>query len=65
VLTYGDFNENTKFLQISTDEVYRSDTEYFIKTLPIDPHSPYFSSKAGVDLMVKTYFDIYKMSVNS
>ncbi|MFT5873868.1 dTDP-glucose 4,6-dehydratase [Clostridium sp.] len=62
----NDFKEGKKFLQISTDEVYGSlgDTGYFIETSPIDPHSPYSSSKAGADLMVKSYFDTYKMPVN-
>lgn len=62
----GGFKEGRKFLQVSTDEVYGSlgDTGYFTETTPIDPHSPYSSSKAGADMMVKAYFDTYKMPVN-
>ncbi|ACA46165.1 dTDP-glucose 4,6-dehydratase [Clostridium botulinum] len=58
--------ENKKFLQVSTDEVYGSlgDTGYFMEDTPLDPHSPYSSSKASGDLMVKAYFDTYKMPVN-
>lgn len=55
-----------KFQHVSTDEVYGSlgETGYFIETTPIDPHSPYSSSKASSDLMVKAYADTYKMPVN-
>ncbi len=60
------FKENKKYLQVSTDEVYGSlgDTGYFTEMTPIDSHSPYSSSKASADLMVKAYFDTYKMPVN-
>lgn len=60
------FKEGVKFLQVSTDEVYGSlgETGYFLETTPIDSHSPYSSSKAGSDLMVKAYFDTYKMPIN-
>lgn len=60
------FKEGKKYLQVSTDEVYGSlgDTGYFMETTPLDPHSPYSSSKTGADLMVKAYFDTYKMPVN-
>ena len=56
----------TKFVQVSTDEVYGTlgETGYFIENTPLDPHSPYSSSKAGADLMVKAFFDTYKMPVN-
>jgi dTDP-glucose 4,6-dehydratase len=62
----GGFVEGKKFLQVSTDEVYGSlgETGYFMETTPLDPHSPYSSSKTGADLMVKAYFDTYKMPVN-
>ncbi|SKA87498.1 dTDP-glucose 4,6-dehydratase [Clostridium sp. USBA 49] len=60
------FKEGKKYLQVSTDEVYGSlgETGYFTETTPINPHSPYSSSKAGADLVVKAYFDTYKMPVN-
>lgn len=60
------FMEGKKYLQVSTDEVYGSlgDTGFFMETTPIDPHSPYSSSKAGADLVVKAYFDTYKMPIN-
>jgi len=60
------FKEGKKFMQISTDEVYGSlgETGFFLETTALDPHSPYSSSKTGADLMVKAYFDTYKMPVN-
>lgn len=60
------FKAGKKFLHVSTDEVYGSlgETGYFTETTPLDPHSPYSSSKTGSDLMVKAYFDTYKMPIN-
>ena len=59
------FKPGKRYLQVSTDEVYGSlgETGYFMETTPLDPHSPYSSSKASADLMVKAYFDTYKMPV--
>ena len=64
--TEDGFKEGVKYLQVSTDEVYGSlgKTGYFMESTPLDPHSPYSSSKTGADLMVKAYFDTYKMPVN-
>ncbi len=60
------FKRGKKYLQVSTDEVYGSlgETGYFMETTPLDAHSPYSSSKAGADLLVKAYFDTFKMPVN-
>lgn len=60
------FKEGKKFLQVSTDEVYGSlgETGYFTENTPLDPHSPYSSSKAAADLIVKAYYDTYKMPIN-
>ena len=60
------FKEHVKFLQVSTDEVYGSlgPTGFFTEETPLDPHSPYSASKAGADLLVKSYFDTYGMPVN-
>ncbi|OCA99735.1 dTDP-glucose 4,6-dehydratase [Clostridium beijerinckii] len=60
------FEEGVKFLQVSTDEVYGSlgSKGFFKETTPLDPHSPYSSSKAGADLIVKAYYDTYKMPIN-
>lgn len=64
--TEDGFKEGAKYLQVSTDEVYGSlgETGYFTETTPIDSHSPYSSSKAGADLLVKAYYDTFKMPIN-
>jgi dTDP-glucose 4,6-dehydratase len=55
-----------KYIQISTDEVYGSlgTTGYFTEHTPLDPHSPYSASKAAADLLIKAYYDTYKLPVN-
>lgn len=62
----NEFKRGKKYIQISTDEVYGSlgRDEYFIESTPLDSHSPYSSSKASADLMVKSYYDTYRMPVN-
>lgn len=64
--TADGFKAGVKYLQVSTDEVYGSlgDTGFFTETTPLDPHSPYSSSKTGADLMVKAYGDTFKMPIN-
>jgi dTDP-glucose 4,6-dehydratase len=45
-----------RFVHVSTDEVYGSISEGFAaETDPLDPSSPYSSSKAGSDLLVHSY----------
>ncbi len=55
-----------RFLQISTDEVYGSlgPTGLFTEETPLDPSSPYSSSKAGGDLLVMAYGRTYGLPVN-
>lgn len=66
--TVGDdqYKDGVKFMQVSTDEVYGSlgAEGFFMETTPLDPHSPYSSSKASADLFVKAYSDTYKLPVN-
>lgn len=59
-------NSVNKFVHISTDEVYGTLGEegFFTETSPICPSSPYSASKASSDLLVKAYFETYKMNVN-
>lgn len=54
-----------RYLQVSTDEVYGSlgKTGYFYETTPIQPNSPYSASKASSDLLVRAYYETYKMPV--
>lgn len=51
----------TKFVQVSTDEVYGSlgDTGLFSETTPLAPNSPYSASKAGGDLLVRAYHETF------
>ena len=62
----GFWKENKKFVQVSTDEVYGAlgKEGYFLEITPLDPHSPYSSSKASADLFVKAYHDTYNMPIN-
>ncbi|MBQ9977104.1 MAG: dTDP-glucose 4,6-dehydratase [Clostridia bacterium] len=66
--TVGDdtYKEGVKYLQVSTDEVYGTlgAEGYFMETTPLDPHSPYSSSKASADLFVQAFSDTYKFPVN-
>lgn len=49
-----------RFLQISTDEVYGSILHgQFHEDSPLEPSSPYASSKAGADLLVMSYHTTY------
>lgn len=54
-----------KYLQVSTDEVYGTlgKTGYFYETTPLAPNSPYSASKASADLLVRAYFETYKLPV--
>ena len=54
-----------RFLQISTDEVYGSlgATGKFTEESPLDPTSPYSSSKAGADLLALAYHKTYGLEV--
>lgn len=54
-----------KYIQISTDEVYGSlgNTGYFTEKTPISPNNPYSASKAGADLLVKSYYETYDLPV--
>lgn len=54
-----------RFLQVSTDEVYGTlgKDGYFYETTPLAPNSPYSASKASADMLVRAYFETYKMPV--
>lgn len=58
-------NKVQRYLQVSTDEVYGSlgKTGYFYETTPIAPNSPYSASKASADMIVRSYFETYKLPV--
>lgn len=51
-----------KYLQISTDEVYGSiENGSFTEESNIDPSSPYSASKAGGDVLVRSYYKTYDL----
>ena len=55
--------ENSKFLHVSTDEVYGSlgDTGLFTEETAYAPNSPYSASKASSDMVVRSYHHTYGM----
>ncbi len=54
-----------RFVHVSTDEVYGSLAAPLEATedFPLNPSSPYSASKAGSDLLARSYFVTYKMPV--
>ena len=63
---YPIFRENTKFIQVSTDEVYGSikNNKKFSEESNLSPNNPYSASKASADLIVMSYYKTYKMPIN-
>ncbi len=59
--------ESCRFHHISTDEVYGTlgETGLFREDTPYAPNSPYSSSKAGSDLLVRAYHHTYGMDVTT
>lgn len=55
----------SRFVQISTDEVYGTlgPTGQFTEDTPLAPNSPYSASKAAADLMVRAYHRTYGLPV--
>jgi dTDP-glucose 4,6-dehydratase len=57
-------NKIERFLHISTDEVYGSiDVGSFRETDPLNPSSPYSASKAGGELLARSYFVTFGMPI--
>lgn len=49
-----------RFIQISTDEVYGEINDgQFTEESPLNPRNPYAATKAGADLLVKSYHETY------
>jgi len=62
--TFNNGYSHSKFLQISTDEVYGSITSgSFNESSSYNPSSPYSSSKAGGDLIVRSYNKTYGLPI--
>ncbi len=62
---YKDEYKNCRFHHISTDEVYGTlgAEGLFTEETPYAPNSPYSASKAGSDMLVRSYFHTYGMNV--
>jgi len=58
-------NPLARFVHVSTDEVYGSLEQPHDATeeYPLNPSSPYSASKAGSDLLARSYFVTYKLPV--
>ncbi len=56
--------ENTKFLHVSTDEVYGTlgKEGFFTETTPYAPNSPYSASKASSDMIVRSYHHTFGLN---
>ncbi|NSL68555.1 dTDP-glucose 4,6-dehydratase [Bacillus toyonensis] len=54
-----------KLVQVSTDEVYGSlgDEGKFTEQTPLDPSSPYSSSKASADMIALSYYKTYQLPI--
>lgn len=57
-------HEISRYVQISTDEVYGSLglTGKFSETTPLAPNSPYSASKTSADLFVRAYYETYGLN---
>ncbi len=55
--------KTSRFLHVSTDEVYGSlgPTGYFTEETPYAPNSPYSASKAGSDMLARAYHHTFGM----
>ncbi|MBI4384145.1 MAG: dTDP-glucose 4,6-dehydratase [Nitrospinae bacterium] len=55
----------SRFLQVSTDEVYGSlgPAGVFVEESPLRPNSPYAASKAGADLICRSFFETFSFPV--
>lgn len=62
---YKEEYKNCRFHHISTDEVYGTlgAEGLFTEETPYAPNSPYSASKAGSDMLVRSYFHTYGMNV--
>jgi dTDP-glucose 4,6-dehydratase len=58
-------NDIKRFVHVSTDEVYGSIAEgSWDESRPLEPNSPYSASKAGSDLLVRSYHRTHGLNVS-
>lgn len=62
---YKEGYHESKFLHVSTDEVYGTlgKEGYFTENTSYAPNSPYSASKASADMIVRSYFHTYGLNV--
>lgn len=60
-----EFKDGTKFIQISTDEVYGAlgKCGYFTEETKLAPNSPYSASKASADMIARAYIETFGLPV--
>ncbi|MBU1659179.1 dTDP-glucose 4,6-dehydratase [bacterium] len=61
---YKEEYKGCRFHHISTDEVYGTlnETDFFTEETPYAPNSPYSASKAGSDMIVRSYQETYGLN---
>jgi dTDP-glucose 4,6-dehydratase len=65
LLTLANKHSVSKFVQISTDEVYGSiEQGSWSEMEPLLPNSPYSATKASADLMCRSFFQTYGLNVS-
>jgi dTDP-glucose 4,6-dehydratase len=58
------YNRDIRFIQVSTDEVYGSIAEgSWDENSPLLPNSPYSASKAGGEMLARSYFKTHGLNV--
>jgi len=62
---FKDNHQTSRFLHISTDEVYGAlgETGLFTENTPYAPNSPYSASKASSDFIARSYYHTYGFNV--
>lgn len=60
------YMNNVKYIQISTDEVYGAlgREGKFTEKTQLSPNSPYSASKASADMIVKSYYETFRLPIN-
>lgn len=57
-------NENVKKLTEGRRDLKTYGNKFFTEKTPLDPRSPYSSSKASADMIVMAYHETYKLPIN-
>jgi dTDP-glucose 4,6-dehydratase len=58
-------NDLQRFVHVSTDEVYGSIAEgSWAENCPLEPNSPYSASKAGSDLLARSYYRTHGLNLS-